>query len=79
MHATPTARSKITTDTIKKVDDLQKQLLDAARKAQNLADEEANGWQPGTPQSNKTVRVRPLEDLARQLERDANTLEELYS
>ena len=44
-----------------------------------VAEEEANGWVPGTPQTKRTHRVEPLEKLMTELGAGIDLLGGLYS
>lgn len=74
-----TKPGKMTAERLAKVEQLQADLRTCAVQASQLADEEENGWQPGTPQQARTHRVDPLEKLAASCAESADYLEDLYS
>lgn len=70
---------KVTADTLARVEKLQARLMECAREAGTLAEVERHGWVPGSPPTNRTHRMEPLESLAERLEQAVVLLEELYS
>ena len=72
-------RPKLTAERLEKVSALQERLAECATLAQDLANDELNGWTPGSPSGGRSPRVEPLEKLARECDEAAQMLEGLYS
>lgn len=72
-------RPKLTAERLTRVEALQRTLAGAADEAQEIANEELNGWTPGSPVGGRSPRVEPLEKLARDLTDAVEALEALYS
>ena len=71
--------TKLTASRLAEVEDIQKTMAIAVDRLNKLAEGEANGWVPGTPQTKRTHRVEPIEKLAEQLATGIDMLERLYS
>jgi hypothetical protein len=71
--------TKLTANRLSDVEDIQKTIAMAVDRLNKLAEQEANGWVPGTPQTKRTHRVEPIEKLAEQLAEGIDLLERLYS
>jgi hypothetical protein len=71
--------TKLTARRLAEVEDIQKTLRNMTNRLNSLAVEESNGWTPGNPQTERTHRVEPIEELAGQLADGVDLLEKLYS
>lgn len=71
--------TKLTASRLAEVEDVQKVMVKLSVRLNILAEEESNGWTPGTPQTNRTHRVEPIQALADQLTDGVEMLEKLYS
>jgi hypothetical protein len=74
-----TQSTKITAARLAEVEHIQKAMGEIIRLLDRVAQEEANGWVPGTPQTKRTHRVEPLEKLMAELAAGVELLEGLYS
>jgi hypothetical protein len=71
--------TKITAARLAEVENIQKAMGEIIRLLDRVAQEEANGWVPGTPQTKRTHRVEPIEKLMTELGAGIDLLEGLYS
>jgi hypothetical protein len=75
----PPTGTKLTAARLAEVEEIQKQMRAVTIRLARLAEEENNGWVPGSPQTERTHRVEPISGLVGEVEAGIALLERLYS